>query len=72
MTKQTSDFGRRTMFHRGFGDGAKMVAIKYRDDPDYNEGYRYGGAARQRAVLAFCERHGVAPPNILRTQKTGS
>ncbi len=59
---------RRMMFMRGFGDGAKFSAKKWPDDPDYEDGWSKGYAARNAAERAFTAENDLPPPSILRLQ----
>lgn len=60
---------RRMMFHKGFGDGAKMSAIKFPNDPDYQEGWVAGHDACASYMNHIIEREGLPAPSILRTQE---
>ena len=57
------------MFFKGFGDGAKMSAIKFPDDPDYQEAWIAGRDARDAYMVAILEREGLPAPTILRLQE---
>lgn len=59
---------RRTLYFRGFGDGAKVSAIKHPDDRDYLAGWRAGNAACTDATLAYADLHGLPRPRVLHLQ----
>lgn len=62
---------RRMMFFKGFGDGAKMSAIKFPEDGDYVEAWIAGRDARDVYMVAILEREGLPEPTILRLQEGG-
>ena len=62
----STPFHRKTMFRRGFGDGARCVAMRFAGDADYEAGYEVGRFAAIDAVAEFCEREKLPPPKVLR------
>lgn len=54
------------MFVLGFGDGAKMSAIKFPDDPDYQEAWSAGKEARNAYLNEIIKREGLPSPTFLR------
>lgn len=57
------------MFFRGFGDGAKMSAIKFPNDPDYCEAWLAGKGARDAYMEEIIKREGLPEPTFLRLQE---
>ena len=64
-----TDFARRQLFRRGFGDGARGAVLKREDEPDYMEGWEAGYKALGEASQCFQLSHGLKPPSILRAQE---
>ncbi len=58
---------RRMMFFKGFGDGAKMSALKF-PDLDYQEAWIAGKNARDAYLDEVTARENLPEPMILRTQ----
>ena len=59
---------RALLYSRGFGDGAKCVAQKEPEYPDYMHGYEDGTRARRVSCDRYRRDHGLPEETILRAQ----